>query len=163
ELAYRLASDDSPATREMLRNTVLVLVPSVNPDGIDIVTNWYRKTLGTPYEGTSPPVLYHRYTGHDNNRDWFMLTQVETQIVTNSTYDTWWHGGLRTAPYYHNAVGILTEAASANIATPMQIKREQLRSPTRGLADPLVAATNYPDPWPGGAWAMRDIMNMELV
>ncbi len=84
-------------------------------------------------------------------------------IVTNSTYDTWWHGGLRTAPYYHNAVGILTEAASVNIATPMQIKREQLRAPTRGLADPLVAATNYPDPWPGGAWTMRDIMNMELV
>ncbi|HKP13915.1 MAG TPA: M14 family metallopeptidase, partial [Blastocatellia bacterium] len=230
ELAYRLASDDSAATREILRNTVLLLVPSVNPDGIDIVTDWYRKTLGTPYEGTSPPVLYHHYTGHDDNRDWFMLTQVETQIVstlfwrewfpeivydvhqqgqfgsrmcvppffdpsnpnidptilrtvgalgsqmalnlqaagfkgivTNSTYDTWWHGGLRTAPYYHNAVGILTEAASVNIATPMTIKREQLRSPTRGLADPLVAATNYPDPWPGGAWAMRDIMNMELV
>jgi hypothetical protein len=230
ELAFRLASDDSQATREILRKTVLVLVPSVNPDGIDIVTNWYRKTLGTPYEGTSPPVLYHHYTGHDDNRDWFMLTQVETQIVsqlfwrewfpeivydvhqqgqfgsrmcvppffdpsnpnidptilrtvgalgsqmalnlqaagfkgivTNSTYDTWWHGGLRTAPYYHNAVGILTEAASVNIATPMQIKREQLRSPTRGLADPLVAATNYPDPWQGGAWTMRDIMNLELV
>ncbi|MEN3331686.1 MAG: hypothetical protein V7641_1051 [Blastocatellia bacterium] len=230
ELAYRLASDDSSATREILRNTVLVLVPSVNPDGIDIVTRWYRQTLGSRYEGSNPPELYHHYTGHDNNRDWFMLTQVETQIVsnlfwrewfpeivydvhqqgqfgsrmcvppffdpsnpnidptilrtvgalgmkmalnlqaagfkgivTNSTYDTWWHGGLRTAPYYHNSVGILTEAASANIATPMQIKREQLRSPTRGLADPLVAATNYPDPWPGGAWAMRDIMNMELV
>jgi hypothetical protein len=230
ELAYRLANDDSQATREILRKTVLVLVPSVNPDGIDIVTNWYRKTLGTPYEGTSPPVLYHHYTGHDDNRDWFMLTQVETQIVsqlfwrewfpevvydvhqqgqfgsrmcvppffdpsnpnidptilrtvgalgsqmalnlqaagfkgivTNSTYDTWWHGGLRTAPYYHNAVGILTEAASVNIATPMTVKREQLRSPTRGLADPLVAATNYPDPWQGGAWTMRDIMNMELV
>jgi hypothetical protein len=230
ELAYRLASDDSPATREVLRNTVLVLVPSVNPDGIDIVTDWYRKTLGTAYEGSNPPSLYHHYSGHDNNRDWFMLTQAETQvvsnlfwrewfpeivydvhqqgqfgsrmcvppffdpsnpnidptilrtvgalgmkmalnlqaagfkgIVTNSTYDTWWHGGLRTAPYYHNAVGILTEAASAEIATPMRIKREQLRSPTRGLADPLVAATNYPDPWPGGAWTMRDIMNMELV
>ncbi|MFL6275031.1 MAG: M14 family metallopeptidase [Blastocatellia bacterium] len=230
ELAYRLASDEAPATREMLRRTVLVLVPSVNPDGIDIVSNWYRKTLGTKYEGSSPPVLYHHYTGHDDNRDWFMLTQVETQIVstlfwrewfpevvydvhqqgqfgsrmcvppffdpsnpnidptilrtvgalgsqmalnlqaagfkgivTNSTYDTWWHGGLRTAPYYHNAVGILTEAASVNIATPMEIKREQLRSPTRGLPDPLVAATNYPDPWQGGAWTMRDILNMELV
>lgn len=84
-------------------------------------------------------------------------------IVTNSTYDTWWHGGLRTAPYYHNSVGILTEAASVNIATPLQVKREQLRSPTRGLADPLVAATNFPDPWQGGAWTMRDIMNMELI
>jgi hypothetical protein len=230
ELAYRMASDDTAATKQILRNTVLVLVPSVNPDGIDIVTHWYQKTLGTPAEGTSPPELYHHYTGHDNNRDWFMLTQVETQIVstlfwrewfpeivydvhqqgsfgsrmcvppffdpsnpnidpvilrqvgalgmkmatdlaaaghhgivTNSTYDTWWHGGLRTAPYYHNAVGILTEAASVNIATPMQVKREQLRSPTRGLADPLVAATNFPDPWQGGTWTMRDIMKMELI
>ncbi|HKP85781.1 MAG TPA: M14 family metallopeptidase, partial [Blastocatellia bacterium] len=230
ELAYRLASDTSPATEQILRNTVLVLVPSVNPDGIDIVTEWYRKTLGTKFEGTSPPTLYHHYAGHDNNRDWFMLTQVETQIVsslfwrewfpaivydvhqqgsfgsrmcvppffdpsnpnidpvilrevgalgmkmatnlaaaghhgivTNSTYDTWWHGGLRTAPYYHNAVGILTEAASVNIATPIEIKRDQLRSPTRGLADPLVPATNFPDPWQGGRWTMRDIMNLELI
>src|SRR5215471_10438474 len=230
ELAYRLASDDSPATRELLHNVVLLLVPSVNPDGIDIVTTWYRKTLGTKYEGTSPPVLYHHYTGHDDNRDWFMLTQVETReladvlwrqwfpeivydvhqqgqfgsrmcvppffdppnpnidpvilrevasigtrmsvnltatgfkgIVTNSTYDTWWHGGLRTAPYYHNAVGILTEAASVKIATPIDIKREELRSPTRGLQDPLVAQTNFPDVWEGGHWSMRDIMSLELI
>ncbi|MGH9823937.1 MAG: M14 family zinc carboxypeptidase, partial [Blastocatellia bacterium] len=51
ELAYRLASDDSPRTRQILSNVVLLLVPSVNPDGIDIVTDWYRKTLNTKYEG----------------------------------------------------------------------------------------------------------------
>jgi hypothetical protein len=230
ELAYRLASDDSPLTRELLHNVVLLLVPSVNPDGIDIVTSWYRKTLGSKYEGTSPPVLYHHYTGHDDNRDWFMLTQVETRelaevlwrqwfpevvydvhqqgqfgsrmcvppffdppnpnidpvilrevgsigmrmsvnlaaagfkgVVSNSTYDTWWHGGLRTAPYYHNEVGILTEAASARIATPIDIKREQLRSPTRGLQNPLVTATNYPAAWEGGSWGPSDIMRMELI
>src|SRR5262249_44966179 len=84
-------------------------------------------------------------------------------IVTNSTYDTWWHGGLRTAPYYHNSIGILTEAASVNIATPMAIKREQLRSPTPGLVDPLLAAPIYPAPWRGGPWTMRDIMTLELV
>ncbi|HKG20900.1 MAG TPA: M14 metallopeptidase family protein, partial [Blastocatellia bacterium] len=230
ELAYRLAADDSTSTAAALRNTVLVLVPSVNPDGTDIVKNWYAKTLGTKFEGSNPPELYHLYTGHDNNRDWFMLTQVETQIVsklfwrewfpevvydvhqqgqygsrmfvppffdpanpnidpvllrqvgalgmkmaanltaggfngiaTNSTYDMWWHGGLRTAPYYHNAVGILTEAASANLATPLEIRREQLRSPARGLQDPLIPAINFPAPWEGGTWSPRDIMNMELI
>ncbi|HYP25425.1 MAG TPA: M14 family metallopeptidase [Blastocatellia bacterium] len=230
ELAYRLASDDSGPTSNVLRNTVLVLVPSVNPDGIDIVGNWYRKTLGSKFEGTSPPELYHIYTGHDNNRDWFMLTQVETQMVsklfwqewfpqivydvhqqgqygsrmfvppffdpanpnidpvllrqvgaigmkmaanltaegfkgiaTNSTYDMWWHGGLRTAPYYHNSVGILTEAASANLATPLEIKREQLRSSARGLQDPLAPAINFPAPWEGGTWSPRDIFDMELI
>ena len=230
ELAYNLASDNSARTKEILASTVLLLIPSVNPDGIDIVTDWYRKTLGTKFEGTSPPVLYHRYAGHDNNRDWFMLTQAETQmvsnlfwrewfpeivydvhqqgqfgsrmcvppffdphnpnidpvivrqvgaigmrmasnltaagyrgVVTNSTYDMWWHGGLRSAPYYHNAIGILTEAASVRIATPLDVRREQLRASTRGLANPLVAATNFPLVWEGGRWTMRDILNMELI
>ncbi len=230
ELAYRLASDQSAATKEILDKVVLILVPAVNPDGVDIVTHWYQKTLGTKYEGTSPPELYHHYTGHDNNRDWFMLTQIETQllsklfwqewfpeivydvhqqgangsrmcvppfydptnpnidplilrqvgaigyrmatkllaagykgVVTNSTYDTWWHGGLRSSPYYHNAIGILTEAASCRLATPIEIKREQLRSPTRGLANPLQTATNFPVAWEGGWWRMRDIQDMELI
>ncbi|HEX8090289.1 MAG TPA: M14 family zinc carboxypeptidase, partial [Blastocatellia bacterium] len=57
ELAYRLASDDSEQMAGILRQTVLVLVPSVNPDGIDIVSDWYAKTLGTKFEGTSPPML----------------------------------------------------------------------------------------------------------
>jgi hypothetical protein len=84
-------------------------------------------------------------------------------VVSNSTYDTWWHGGLRTAPYYHNQVGLLTEAASAKIATPMDIKRNQLRSPTRGLQNPLQTATNYPVAWEGGSWRPSDILRMELV
>src|SRR5262249_36285802 len=81
ELEYRLASDNTDEAASILKNTVLILIPSVNPDGIDIVTNWYRKTLGTKFEGTSPPVLYHHYAGHDDNRDWFMLALAETQLV----------------------------------------------------------------------------------
>lgn len=231
QLAYELASAEDAETREILQNTILLLVPSANPDGVDIVANWYRKTLGTPYEGTEPPELYHHYAGHDNNRDWFMLNLKETQllthlfwrewfpqvvydvhqqgangsrffvppfydppnphipplllrevglighkiaadlqadgqqgVITNALYDTWWHGGFRTAPYYHNSVGILTEAASARLMSPVEVTREQLsKSSSRGMPNALQSATNFPDPWPGGTWRARDIMRIELT
>ncbi|HEY9402208.1 MAG TPA: M14 family metallopeptidase [Pyrinomonadaceae bacterium] len=231
QLAYELASAEDAATREILQNTILLLIPAANPDGVDIVADWYRKTLGTPYEGTEPPELYHHYAGHDNNRDWFMLNLKETQlitrlfwrewfpqvvydvhqqgatgsrffvppffdppnpnipplllrevglighkiaadlqaagqrgVITNALYDTWWHGGFRTAPYYHNSIGILTEAASARLMSPVEVTREQLaRASSRGMPSALQAATNFPDPWPGGTWRARDIMAMELT
>src|ERR1041385_8025859 len=231
QLAYALASENDPDTLSILHNTILILIPSPNPDGIDIVANNYRKTLGTPQEGNGPPELYHYYAGHDDNRDWFMINLKETKavtrllwkewfpeivydvhqqgsngsrffvppfydppnphiaplllrqvglighkmaadvtaagfkgILTNALYDTWWHGGFRTAPYFHNSIGILTEAASARIMSPSNVTREQLaRSGTRGMRSATEATTNFPDPWPGGAWHPRDIMQMELL
>lgn len=233
QLAYTLASARDAETREILSNTILILVPSANPDGIDIVADWYRKSLGKPWEGSEPPELYHHYAGHDDNRDWFMLNLRETRtltrllwkewfpqivydvhqqgqygsrffvppffdppnphiaplllrevglighrvaadaqaagfkgVITNALYDTWWHGGFRTAPYYHNSIGILTEAASAKLMTPTKVTREQLaRSSTRGMpsAWPQSPATNFPDPWPGGVWRARDILKLEMV
>jgi hypothetical protein len=88
-IAHRLASSDSPEIQSILHNTIILLVPSLNPDGVDIVKGWYDKTLGTPYEGTDPPELYHKYTGHDNNRDWYAFTQVETQITVDNIYNVW--------------------------------------------------------------------------
>jgi len=88
-IAHRLASSDAPEIQRVLRNTIILLVPSLNPDGVDIVKNWYDKTLGTPYEGTEPPELYHKYTGHDNNRDWYAFTQVETQITVDKIHNVW--------------------------------------------------------------------------
>ena len=231
-LAHQLASATDKRTNEILDNTILLLIPSANPDGIDIVADWYRKTLGTKYEGTSPPELYHHYAGHDNNRDWFMMNLAETRnitklfwqewfpqivfdvhqqgqtgarftippffdppnprispvilrelgllgykmaadltmtgqagIVTNATYDTWWHGGFRSAPYYHNSIGILSEAASARLMSPINIKRERLekRGPSRGMKSPLERLTNNPKPWMGGDWKPSDIARIELI
>ena len=233
QLAYELATATDAATREILDNTILILVPSPNPDGIQIVADWYERSLGKPWEGSEPPELYHHYAGHDDNRDWFMLNLKETRavsyllwkewfpqivydvhqqgatgsrffvppfydppnphiaplllrevglvghkiaadleaagfkgVVTNAMYDTWWHGGFRTAPYYHNAVGILTEAASARLMTPIKVTPEQLRrASVRGMptALPDSPTTNFPDPWPGGEWRARDIMGLELT
>jgi hypothetical protein len=231
QLAYELATAEDPETQAILQNTILLLIPSPNPDGIDIVANWYRKTLGTPYEGKEPPELYHHYAGHDDNRDWFMLNLKETQLVTrllwhewfpqivydvhqqgangsrffippfydppnpnispvllrqvglighkiaadlqaagfkgvltNALYDTWWHGGFRTAPYFHNSIGILSEAASARLMTPNTVTTEQLtRATSRGMRNATDAVTNFPDPWPAGPWRPRDIMDMEMI
>ncbi len=233
QLAYELASAQDAETREILDNTILILVPSPNPDGIDIVADWYRRSLGKPWEGSEPPELYHAYAGHDDNRDWFMLNLRETNavtrllwkewfpqivydvhqqgstgsrffvppffdppnphiaplllrevglighkiaadaeaagfkgVVTNAMYDTWWHGGFRTAPYFHNSVGILTEAASARLLTPVKVTPEQLRrAAVRGMptALPESPTTNFPDPWPGGEWRARDILGLELT
>ena len=231
QLAYNLASGNDDDTLSILRNTILILVPSPNPDGVDIVANYYRKTLGTPQEGNSPPELYHYYAGHDDNRDWFMLNLKETKaitrllwkewfpeivydvhqqgsngsrffvppfydppnphidplllrqvglighkmaadvtaagfkgILTNALYDTWWHGGFRTAPYFHNSIGILTEAASARLMSPSNVTRDQLtRSSTRGMRSAMEVTTNFPNPWPGGTWHPRDILQMELI
>jgi len=231
QLAYELATAQDADTREILENTIILLIPSPNPDGIDIVANWYRKTLGTAYEGREPPELYHHYAGHDDNRDWFMLNLKESQLITrllwhdwfpqivydvhqqgsngsrffippfydppnpnisplllrqvglighkvaadlqaagfkgvltNALYDTWWHGGFRTAPYFHNSIGILSEAASARLMTPATVTPEQLaRSTTRGMRSATEAVTNFPDPWPAGTWRPRDIMDMEMI
>src|SRR5258708_3803664 len=88
-LAYELATATDAGTKEILDNTILLLIPSSNPDGIQIVADWYRKTLGTKSEGTSPPELYHHYAGHDDNRDWFMMNLKETQAITKFFWQEW--------------------------------------------------------------------------
>ncbi|HET9710807.1 MAG TPA: M14 family zinc carboxypeptidase, partial [Pyrinomonadaceae bacterium] len=88
-IAHRLASSTEPEIQKILDNTIILLVPSLNPDGVDIVKNWYDRTLNTPFEGTDPPELYHKYTGHDNNRDWYAFTQVETQLTVDKIHNVW--------------------------------------------------------------------------
>jgi Zinc carboxypeptidase len=221
-IAHRLASSNEPEIQAILDNTIVLLVPSLNPDGVDIVKNWYDKTLGTPHEGTSPPELYQKYVGHDNNRDWYAFTQAETKITvdkihnvwhpqivhdihqqgefgsrlflppymppvepnvpkqlvagytelgnwmaselrakgfkgitTNSTYDAWTPA--RAYSHYHGGVRILSETASARIASPIKVKFEELRS--REGYDPQKASDKFGPVWRGGDWRLLDITN----
>lgn len=221
-IAHRLASSNDPEIQNILANTIVLLVPSLNPDGVDIVKNWYDKTLGTPYEGTDPPELYHKYTGHDNNRDWYAFTQVETQltvdkihnvwhpqivhdihqqgalgsrlflppymapvepnvprqlvagytrlgnwmakemrakgfegITTNSTYDAWTPA--RAYSHYHAGVRMLSETASAKIASPMTLKFSELNA--REGYDPQKESATFGPLWRGGEWRLSNITN----
>jgi len=221
-IAERLANAADAETRKILDETIILLVPSLNPDGVDIIKNWYDKTLGTPFEGTEPPELYQKYVGHDNNRDWYAFTQVETQltvdkihnvwhpqivhdihqqgafgarmflppylapvepnvpkeivegftelglymadsmrkkgfqgITTDSTYDAWTPA--RAYSHYHGGVRILSETASARLASPITVKPEQLRSSV-GF-DVRKESANFAPVWNGGEWKLRDITN----
>lgn len=221
-IAEKLVKAEDAETKKILENTIVLLVPSLNPDGVDIVKNWYDKTLDTPYEGTTPPELYHKYTGHDNNRDWYAFTQVETQltvdkihnvwhpqivhdihqqgangarlflppylapvepnvppqisegytelgnfiaedlrgkgfqgITTDSTYDAWTPA--RAYSHYHGGVRILSETASARIASPTNIKFENLRGDLG--YDAKKESPNFRPIWKGGTWRIGDITN----
>lgn len=89
ELAWWLVTSESDEARNTRENTILLLMPNMNPDGLDIVRDWYYRNLGTPFELSGTPTLYHHYIGHDNNRDWYMFTQVESQAVARQLYHTW--------------------------------------------------------------------------
>ena len=222
---YTYASAEGKDLLEVLDNVILLFVPSLNPDGHVMTVDWYRQYLDTKYEGTAPPYLYHYYTGHDDNRDWFMFNLPESRNVgkvlyhdwfpevvydihqmgsngarlfvppffdppnpeippiifreimllggiattdlssqgmkgvsTNAQYDTWWHGGMRSGPYYHNMVGFLTETASCNIATPVDIPFSKLTGSTRGLPNAQGFLQNFPEPWPGGLWDFEQVV-----
>jgi hypothetical protein len=88
-LAHRLATSDEPRVREILDNVILLHVPSLNPDGTQMVTEWYRRWVDTPFDGAPLPTLYHFYTGHDNNRDWYAFTQKETQLTVTGAHNAW--------------------------------------------------------------------------
>jgi hypothetical protein len=221
EFAYRLATENSPEIQSILQNVIIILVPSLNPDGQQLVVDWYKKYLGTPYEGSNPVVLWHHYVGHDDNRDWSSFTQVETRLAVEKVINPWhpqilydihqmgsngpriylppWvdpidanvdpllvesmnalgtntaleiaqtgkqgvliHGvydfwsPLRDYIALHNGLRVLTESASVNIASPIDIPFEKL---DRGIGyDAKVSAWNFPDPWKGGHWTLGDIV-----
>lgn len=84
-LAYDLLSrTDDPATKAILENVVLMLWPTINPDGQQMVAEWYMKNVGTPYEISALPRVYQEYIGHDNNRDAYMLNMIESRVMEHA-------------------------------------------------------------------------------
>ena len=90
DLAYRLITSTDSLEQKIRENVVLLLFPCANPDGQIMTVDWYRKWLDTEYEGCGLPWLYHKYVGHDNNRDALTLTQVETQIMNRIILKEWY-------------------------------------------------------------------------
>ena len=249
ELVHQLATDDSPAVKKILDNVIFLLVPSANPDGQILVTDWFNKNLGTPYETSPLPYLYHPYAGHDINRDMYMFTQKESQymaqlvwhdwfptvwldehqmgnngprmfvmpaadpinpnvhpliyrwngilgqsqaaaleaagkdgIIYNSTYTNFWEGAMAWSGWWHNQIGLLTEVASVRVAAPIDQQRatptsvaqpadssyrdaadSQLETGVLGPPTDITPRTDYPRPWMGGRWTLRDIVDYELI
>ena len=220
--AWRMVTDDSESARRIREEVILLLMPNMNPDGTTLVADWYMQHVGTPFEKSPPPELYHQYVGHDNNRDWFMLTQPESQAVARQIYevwfpqilhnqhqeapfparifvppfedpinpriaplvvrgintigdaitrrleqegkrgavsrvqfDAWWNGGMRTAPYFHNMIGILTETAHAS-ASPATYDPEQFPKAFANGVSTREPSMYYPSPYEGGSWTQRD-------
>jgi len=84
---YILTGTENPRTRAILENVILMLWPSINPDGQNMVVDWYRSNLGTPYEVSALPRLYQKYIGHDNNRDAYMLNMIESRVIGRTWRD----------------------------------------------------------------------------
>ena len=194
EFYFRLLTQNDPETIRIL-DEVIILLSHVNPDGQELLANWYMKEEDPLKRNMKIPRLYHKYIGHDNNRDFYMMNMKETtniskqlyiewmpQIVYNhhqfapggtvvagppyrdpfnyvydpllitgidavgsaminrlnsegkpgytrldgSPYNTWWNGGLRTTPYFHNMIGILTEVTGGPSPTKIPFVPERL-------------------------------------
>ena len=229
ELTYDLLTRDDDETQRILNNVVFFMIPCFNPDGEIMVTDWYRKTLDTEYEGAGLPWLYHKYVGHDNNRDGDFLNMIEsvyaakilfrdwvpqayidhhhmgsygarlyvppycepirpyadpliwrehswygahiaykleengkTGIINAAQFSGWGHFGWHWITPFHNIAGMLTESASAKLATPIYIHPEQLRGGGRQFPE-YKAQTTFPHPWPGGWWRLRDIVEQQKI
>ena len=83
-----LARTDEEAIRN-LDNVISIVLPSINPDGTQMVADWFMKYVGTPNEAANPPWLYQKYAGHDNNRDGFALNLPESKLIGQLMYRDW--------------------------------------------------------------------------
>jgi hypothetical protein len=124
ELVWQMVSRSDAETRRILDNVILLAVPS-NPDGLELVADWYMREK-EPAKRTmrSLPRLYQKYIGHDNNRDFYMVTQPETEAVSRVMYLEWFP----QIVYNHHQTG---PAGTVLFCSPF-------RDPFNYFFDPLV-------------------------
>jgi len=124
ELVYQMVSMNDPETLRFLKDDILLAV-CVNPDGLDLVSNWYmREPEPTKRSTAGIPRLYQKYIGHDNNRDFYMTTQPETEAINRIFYHEWFP----QIVYNHHQTG---PAGTVLFAPPF-------RDPFNYYHDPLV-------------------------
>ncbi len=229
EYVYDSITREDPEAARMRDEVISVVLPSINPDGTQMIADWYNKYVGTDYEASGLPWLYQKYAGHDNNRDAFQTNLPESQhvakllfrdwmpqafvdhhqmgngnarmfippyadpvrpsadplvwreiawwgshigykledagktgVIGDAIYSGWGHMGFHWITPFHNIAGMLTESASARLATPVNQPRESLRGGPRNLPA-YEEQTNMPSLWPGGWWRVRDIVEMQKI
>lgn len=89
EFVYDSLTRNDEESQRMLDNVISIVLPSINPDGTQMIADWYMKYVGTPNEASGMPWLYQKYAGHDNNRDGFALNLVESQHIAKLMYRDW--------------------------------------------------------------------------
>lgn len=225
-IMHELLTANDERTRLILENTVCVLVPCHNPDGMNMIVEHYNRYKNTPLDGCLLPGLYHKYVGHNINRDFIALTQKENKAVANFygrewfpqvmiekhqmgsngpryyvspphdpiaenvdaaiwnwmrvfgsrtitdmtraglkgisvnyLFDDYWPGSTTTS-IWKGIIGMLSEAAGVNLASPIYVEPGELRTIGKGLGE-YAKSINMPDPWPGGWWRLGDIVEYE--
>lgn len=226
-IVYNLITNKNKEISAKLDDVVYMMIPCHNPDGMDMVVNHYKKYKGTKYERTSNPGVYHKYVGHNINRDFVVLSQSENKAVANMynnewlpqvmvekhqmgqsgvryfvppmhdpiaqnidegiwnwtqvlgsamlkdmtkdgcegvttsyLFDDYWPGSTETC-LWKNVIGLLTEAASTDHATPVYVEPNELGAYGKGLSE-YKKGINMPLPWNGGWWRLGDIVKYEI-
>ncbi|HDP94843.1 MAG TPA: peptidase M14 family protein, partial [Candidatus Aminicenantes bacterium] len=223
-IAHALVSGGDEQTRRILDNVLFFMIPCFNPDGDIMVHDWYNACKGTDHEGISMPWLYHKYIGHDTNRDGDFLNMAESRyaarvmfvewppqayldhhqmgsygprfyvppycepirphadpliwreiswygahiahkleeseikgVINDALFPGWGHFGWHWITPFHNIAGMLTESASARLASPLYVHPEQLKGGSRQFPE-YEAQSTFPSPWKGGWWRLKDIV-----
>lgn len=229
ETVYDMLTRNDEDMIRILNETLSIFIPAFNPDGQKMVADWYNSNVGTEWETSPLPWLYHKYIGHDTNRDAFATNMAssrygaeiiftewnpqsyidhhemgsysarfyvppyaepirpdgdplvwremdwygahiaqdeeihgKTGVINGAYYTGWGHFGFHWITPFHNIAGMLTESASTRLGTPIYIHPDQLVGARYNFPE-YEEQINFPNPWPGGWWRVRDNVEQQKI